>query len=155
MNLANKLTLARIFLVPVFMIILVSKVPYGKWIAFVVFLLAASTDGLDGYIARSRKQITRLGKFLDTLADKLLISAALVSLVELREIPAWVAITIIGREFAITGLRSIVAAEGVVVSASILGKIKTISQIIAISAYLINFPLASLLMTVAVIMTVW
>lgn len=155
MNLANKLTLARIFLVPVFMIILVSKVPYGKWIAFAVFLLAASTDGLDGYIARSRKQITRLGKFLDPLADKLLISAALVSLVELREIPAWVAIIIIGREFAINGLRAIVATEGVVVSASILGKLKTIAQIVAISAYLINFPLASFLMTIAVILTVW
>jgi len=162
MNLANRLTLARIFLVPIFMIILISKIPYGKFIAAAVFILAASTDGLDGYIARKKNQVTRLGKFMDPLADKLLVSAALISLVELREISAWVAVIIIGREFAVTGLRAVAAAEGVVISASRLGKYKTVSQIVAIAAMfmenypfsLLQFPFGKIAMGVAVFFTV-
>lgn len=120
------------------MFILLIKIRYGQYLAAAIFVLAASTDGLDGYIARTRKQITKLGKFMDPLADKLLISAALISLVELDKIAAWVAVVIIGREFAITGLRAIAASEGEVISASKLGKLKTISQIVAIVAILLD-----------------
>jgi CDP-diacylglycerol--glycerol-3-phosphate 3-phosphatidyltransferase len=122
MNLPNRITLARIVLVPIFLLILSVKIKYGHFLAAAVFILAASTDGLDGYLARKRNQVTKLGKFMDPLADKLLVSAALISLVELGKISAWVAFIIIGREFAVTGLRSIAAAEGVVISASRLGK---------------------------------
>jgi CDP-diacylglycerol--glycerol-3-phosphate 3-phosphatidyltransferase len=132
MNLANKLTILRIILVPIFLIFIAIKMPYGTIIATLVFIIAALTDKLDGYIARSRNQITRFGKLMDPLADKLLVTAALVSLVELQIIPAWAAIIIIAREFAVTGLRSIAAAEGIVIAASWWGKIKTVVQIIAI-----------------------
>lgn len=163
MNLANKLTLSRIFLIPVFMWVLLIRIPFGEYISAAIFILAASTDGLDGYIARKRKQITNFGKLIDPLADKLLISAALISLVELKQISAWVAVIIIGREFFITGLRTIVAAQGVIISASKLGKIKTISQIVAITAILLkDFPLSLLNITfgkyaiyVAVFFTIW
>lgn len=163
MNLANRLTLARIFLVPIFMIILISRIPYGKYLAAVVFIIAASTDGLDGYIARKNNMVTKLGKFMDPLADKLLITAALISLVELRGIPAWVAVLIIGRELAVTGLRAIVASDGVVIAASKLGKYKTVSQIVAIVAMLVDnypfrfwgIPFDVIAMTVAVIFTIW
>lgn len=163
MNLPNRITLARIVLVPVFLLILSIKIKYGQFLAAAVFILAASTDGLDGYLARKRKEVTRLGKFMDPLADKLLISAALISLVELRQISAWVAFIIIGREFAVTGLRAIVAAEGVVISASKLGKAKTISQIIAIVLLFIhdfpfntwNISLGKIAMGIAVFFTIW
>lgn len=164
MNLANKITLARIFLVPIFLTIVSIKLePYGLYLAAGVFILAASTDGLDGYIARKKKQVTNLGKFMDPLADKLLISAALVSLVELRSIPAWVAFIIIGREFAVTGLRAIAAGEGNIIAASKLGKIKTVSQIIAIVFLLIkdfpfdffNIPIGRIALWVAVFFTIW
>lgn len=138
MNLPNTLTLIRIILVPIFMFFLLVKIPYGQFIAATIFIIAASTDGLDGYIARKRKQITVFGKIMDPLADKLLVSAALISLVQLGKIAGWVAVIIIGREFAVTGLRSVAAAEGMVISASKLGKFKTISQIVAIVAILIN-----------------
>ncbi|WP_066635403.1 CDP-diacylglycerol--glycerol-3-phosphate 3-phosphatidyltransferase [Desulfolucanica intricata] len=163
MNLPNRLTAARIFLVPVFLAILSLKVPYGDYIAAGVFILAASTDGLDGYIARKRKMVTRLGKFMDPLADKLMVSAALIALVELNRLSGWVAVIIIGRELAVTGLRSVAAAEGVVISASKLGKIKTVSQIIAIVAMflhdfpfnMIQIPFGNLAMGVAVGFTIW
>lgn len=138
MNLANQLTLVRIILVPLFMVFLLVRIPYGQIIAAAVFIIAAATDGLDGYIARSRKQITNLGKIIDPLADKLLISAALISLVELDLVKAWVVFVIIAREFAVTGLRAVAAAEGFVIAASPLGKLKTISQIVAIVAILIQ-----------------
>ncbi len=138
MNLANKITLARIFLVPVFLIVLLTEIPeYGSLLAAIIFIVAASTDGLDGYIARSRKQVTTLGKFLDPLADKLLVSTALIALLQLDKISAWFVIIIISREFAVTGLRTIAAAEGEVISASKLGKIKTIVQIVAISGLIL------------------
>lgn len=163
MNLANKLTLSRIFLIPIFMLVLLIRIPYGEYIAAGIFIAAASTDGLDGYIARKRKQITNLGKLMDPLADKLLISAALISLVELDAISGWIAVVIIGREFFVTGLRTIAAAEGVILAASKLGKIKTISQIVAISALLLkDFPLSLLNITfgkyamyVALFFTIW
>jgi len=152
-NLANRITLARIFLVPVVMFFLLVRYNIGTFtigslsmtfnelIAALVFILAASTDGLDGYIARKRKIVTNFGKFLDPLADKLLISAALISLVEMQRLEAWIAIVIISREFAVTGLRLIAAAEGKVIAASALGKIKTWVQIVAITAVMIrNFP---------------
>lgn len=145
MNLPNRLTLARIVLVPVFMAFLLLQAPKGHTlfphqdiVAAIIFILASATDGLDGHIARKRHQVTNLGKFMDPLADKLLVSAALISLVELGEVPAWVAWTILGREFAVTGLRAIAAADGLVISASKLGKIKTITQVIAISAILLH-----------------
>ncbi|MFY0542705.1 CDP-diacylglycerol--glycerol-3-phosphate 3-phosphatidyltransferase [Brevibacillus sp. H7] len=153
MNLANRITLARIFLVPVVMFFLLVRYQFGSFtigsltmtynelIAALVFILAASTDGLDGYIARKRKIVTNLGKFLDPLADKLLISAALISLVEMQRLEAWIAIVIISREFAVTGLRLVAAAEGEVIAASALGKLKTWVQIVAITAVIIrNFP---------------
>ena len=139
MNLANKLTLIRIFLVPVFLLFIATKdIPYGSFIATFIFILAALTDKLDGYIARSRNQITNFGKFMDPLADKLLVTAALISLVELHVVPAWAAVVIIAREFAVSGLRSIAAAQGRVIAASWWGKIKTVIQIIAIILLLLK-----------------
>lgn len=139
MNLANKLTLLRILLVPFFLIfITIRDIPYGKAIAIVIFVIASITDKLDGYIARSRNQITRFGKFMDPLADKLLVTAALISLVEFHIVPAWAAMIIVAREFAVTGLRSIAAAEGIVIAASNWGKAKTVTQIVAIILALIN-----------------
>lgn len=144
MNLANKLTILRIFLVPVFLVfIAVRDIPYGTVIATAVFIIAALTDKLDGYIAKSRNQVTRFGKFMDPLADKLLVTAALISLVEYHIIPGWVAIVILAREFAVTGLRSIAAAEGVVIAASWWGKIKTVIQIIAIIFALLQVNMAA------------
>jgi CDP-diacylglycerol--glycerol-3-phosphate 3-phosphatidyltransferase len=123
-------------LIPIFLIFLLVRLPFGDYLAAGIFIIAASTDGLDGYLARSRKEVTKLGKFMDPLADKLLISAALIALVELGVVSAWIAIVIISREFAVTGLRTIAAAEGMVISASSLGKVKTVSQIVAISVML-------------------
>ncbi|MBQ6820469.1 MAG: CDP-diacylglycerol--glycerol-3-phosphate 3-phosphatidyltransferase [Clostridium sp.] len=139
MNLANKLTMVRIFLVPVFLIfIAVQDIPYGTFIATFIFIIASITDQLDGYIARSRNQITNFGKFMDPLADKLLVTAALISLVELQVIPSWAAFIIIAREFAVSGIRTIAASEGKVIAASVWGKIKTITQISAIIALLLQ-----------------
>ena len=140
MNLANKLTVIRIFLVPIFLIfIAVQGIPYGTFIATFIFILASLTDKLDGYIARSRNQITNFGKFMDPLADKLLVTSALISLVELQMVPSWAAIVIIAREFAVSGLRTTAASEGKVIAASWWGKIKTVIQIIAIVLLLLQF----------------
>ena len=138
MNLANRLTFMRILLVPIFIVFIAVRTPYGNIIATAVFIIAASTDKLDGYIARSRNQITVFGKFMDPLADKLLVTAALISLVELQIMPGWAATIIIAREFAISGLRTIAAAEGIVIAASKWGKIKTVVQIVAIIFALIK-----------------
>lgn len=139
MNLANKLTMIRIFLVPLFLIFIAIKgLPYSIIIATAIFIIASITDQLDGHIARSRNQITTFGKFMDPLADKLLVTAALISLVELTVIPAWAAVIIIAREFAVSGLRTIAAAEGKVIAASMWGKVKTVIQIIAIIISLIK-----------------
>lgn len=130
MNLPNLLTLARIFLVPFFLLAILTRLPFGELVAAAIFIVAAITDGVDGYLARRNKEVTRLGKFLDPLADKLLVSAALVALVELGELSTWVAMVLIGREMAVTGLRAIAAAEGVVIAAGPWGKTKTVFQII-------------------------
>ena len=133
MNLANKLTVMRMILIPIFLVFLVFDcLPYGKSIATALFIIASITDKLDGYIARSRNQVTNFGKFMDPLADKLLVTAALVSLVELNLIPAWAVVVIVAREFAVSGLRTIAASEGTVIAASWWGKIKTVIQMIAI-----------------------
>ncbi len=142
MNLPNKMTVLRILLVPVFLFFLtMTEIPYGIFIATAIFIIASLTDTLDGYFARKFNQITRFGKFLDPLADKLLVTAALVALVEYHSINAWVAFIIIAREFMISGLRSIAASDGVVIAASVWGKVKTIIQIIAILLALLNLNL--------------
>ncbi|MEW9121873.1 MAG: CDP-diacylglycerol--glycerol-3-phosphate 3-phosphatidyltransferase [Thermotaleaceae bacterium] len=162
MNLANKLTIARIFLVPIFMIVLLNKIPYGIYMAAGIFTIAAITDTLDGYVARSRNQITKFGKFMDPLADKLLVTAALVSLVQMGKLPAWIVVIIISREYIISILRAIAAADGIVIAASWWGKSKTLMQIIAIIAILldnypfslINFPFSSIALWAAVGLTI-
>ncbi|MGH2954887.1 MAG: CDP-diacylglycerol--glycerol-3-phosphate 3-phosphatidyltransferase [Solirubrobacterales bacterium] len=157
LNLPNALTLVRILAVPVIVVALLGETPDGDVIAAAVFALAALTDGLDGYIARRRRDITNFGKLMDPLADKLLVIAALVSLVALDRLAAWVAMVIIARELAVTGLRTIAAEQGVVIAASWLGKAKTALQVVAIFA-LIAFdpsPLwVDVLLYVAVVMTV-
>jgi CDP-diacylglycerol---glycerol-3-phosphate 3-phosphatidyltransferase len=145
MNVPNILTLLRIFFVPLLVAALVQE---GVWLpspyqdrnllALTIFLFAAFTDILDGYLARRWKQVTTVGTLLDPIADKLLISAALISLVQVRRIPAWMAILIIGREFAVSGLRSIAAAEGYTIKASELGKTKTFMQVVAITLVMLN-----------------
>jgi CDP-diacylglycerol--glycerol-3-phosphate 3-phosphatidyltransferase len=175
MNLANRITLARIFLVPIIMFFLLVKLPfppikiehfsitYNQIIAVLIFIIAASTDSLDGYIARKRKLVTNLGKLLDPLADKLLVAAVLISLVEMDKLDAWIAIVIISREFAVTGLRQIALLEGTVMAADKLAKWKTGVQITAIIAllinnfpfYFINFPFDLLATWAAAIITVY
>ncbi len=147
MNLPNSLTLLRIILIPVFVVIISVKVPNGDYIAAAIFVIAALTDSLDGYLARKMKQVTKLGIILDPLADKLLITAALISLVELGRVPGWIAIVILGREFAVSGLRILKAEEGVIIPASMWGKIKTISQIVAVVAIILqdNFAVTTFL----------
>ena len=123
MNLPNSLTVTRIFLIPLLVVVLLTgRFADREILGFIVFIIAALTDYLDGYFARKRKQVTTLGKLLDPIADKLLISAAFISLVELGIAPAWMVVIIVGREFAVTGLRSIASAEGFTIDASKLGK---------------------------------
>jgi len=175
MNLPNKITMSRIFLIPIFIIILSIPMDWGEWsigtttlpvthfIGGLIFLIASLTDWLDGYYARKYNLITNMGKFLDPLADKLLVSAAFILLVELDLVAAWIVIVIISREFAVTGFRLVAAGEGVVLAASSMGKLKTVSQILAIAFLLLhNFPFSYLgipidIITVyiALILTVW
>ncbi len=148
MNLPNALTILRIFFVPFLVAVMVEQDLRIEWkgavlvtnafLALSIFLIAAATDLLDGYLARRWKQITTVGTLLDPIADKLLISAALVSLVQVHRVPAWMVVLIIGREFAVSGLRSIAAAEGYTIQASDLGKTKMITQVIAISMVLLS-----------------
>jgi CDP-diacylglycerol--glycerol-3-phosphate 3-phosphatidyltransferase len=134
LNVPNVLTVLRILLVPVIVVALLAETPNGDGLAAVVFALAAFTDGLDGYIARSRDSVTTFGKLMDPIADKLLIIAPLILLVSFDRIAAWVAMVIIAREFAVTVLRVVAAERGVVIAASPLGKLKTIAQTAAIFA---------------------
>jgi CDP-diacylglycerol--glycerol-3-phosphate 3-phosphatidyltransferase len=134
LNLPNLLTLLRILLVPVLVVALTVESSHGDTLAAVVFALAALTDGLDGYLARSRQSITTFGKVMDPIADKLLIAAALISLVSLERLDAWVAMVIIAREFAVSGLRIAAGQQGVVIPATLLGKAKTVVQIAAVMA---------------------
>jgi len=188
MNLPNKITLSRIFIVPVFMLfaipfpdwlvndsIIGRLLPqlqvinnftksYGQFIAAAIFVIAASTDGVDGYIARKRKLITKFGIFLDPIADKLLVNAALIALVERHVISGWVAMIILSRELLVTGFRLVAAGENIVIPASKWGKIKTVTQIIAITLCLLkNYPLSEITdfrfdwcaMLIAVIVTIY
>ena len=134
LNLPNALTLIRILLVPVLVVALTVETPGGDTIAAIVFAVAALTDGLDGYIARSRQSVTTFGKVMDPVADKLMVAAALISLVSLDRLAGWVAMVIIAREFAVSGLRIAAGQQGVVIPASGLGKIKTIVQVVAVLA---------------------
>jgi CDP-diacylglycerol--glycerol-3-phosphate 3-phosphatidyltransferase len=147
MNVPNALTILRIFFVPLLVAALVQQdvgfrlrtlTVTNEWLALAIFLSAAATDLLDGYLARRWKQVTTIGTLLDPIADKLLVSAALISLVQVRVLPGWMAILIIGREFAVSGLRAIAAAEGYTIKASDLGKTKMLSQVIAISCMLLS-----------------
>ena len=148
MNLPNLLTILRIFFVPLLVAVLVEQDTHVGWrgnilisnefLALAIFLVAAGTDLIDGYLARRWGQVTTVGTLLDPIADKLLISAALISLVQIRQIPAWMVIIIIGREFAVTGLRSIAAAEGYTIKAGELGKTKMVSQVGAIAVMLVG-----------------
>jgi len=142
-NLPNRLSLIRILLVPLLVVILLGGKSLTKWndiIALVIFILAAITDWLDGYIARNSQQITNLGKFLDPVADKLLISAAFISLVEIQRIPAWIVVIIVGREIMVTGMRSIAAAQQIIIPASRLGKYKVGFETAAIIILILNLP---------------
>ncbi len=132
-NLPNILTFLRILLVPIIVVVLLTKFEGKELVGLTLFLIAALTDFLDGFIARRWGLVTRLGKLLDPAADKILTSAAFISLVELDRAPAWIVVTIVAREFAISTLRSVAASQGVVIAAAWSGKLKTVSQVVAIS----------------------
>ena len=157
------LSLFRVILVPVILVFLtlrgqlgyVMGLNVGDCIAAVVFIIASITDAVDGYIARKRNIVTNLGKFIDPLADKILVIAVLTALVELHRFPAWMVVVIISREFIVSGLRMVAASEGVVIAASKGGKLKTVTQIIGIILLLFNIPGAMAVMWLAVILTVW
>nr|WP_283571189.1 CDP-diacylglycerol--glycerol-3-phosphate 3-phosphatidyltransferase [Paenibacillus brevis] len=153
----NRITLARIFMIPLMLVFLLVDIDTAWWsfaieigdyslplnqlIAALIFIIAASTDGIDGYIARKHNLVTNLGKLLDPLADKLLVASVLIALTAMGKCDAWISIVIIAREFAVTGLREVALLEGSVIAASNWGKAKTITQIVAISALLLNnFP---------------
>jgi len=159
MNLPNKLTIARIVMIPIFVVVLLLKYYYA---AAGIFVLASVTDFLDGYIARKYNMITNFGKLMDPLADKLLVTSALVCLVELGDIPSWMVIIILSREFTISILRAVAAAEGKVIAASKWGKSKTVLQMIAVISILIqnypfnllNIPFSDIALWAAVILTI-
>lgn len=138
LNLPNALTLFRIFLVPLLVVVLLTRMPAKEYLALLVFLVAALTDLLDGWIARKFRKVTRLGMLLDPIADKILVSAALISLVDLQEADAWAVCIIVGREFAVSGMRSIAAGEGITISASSLGKWKMAAQVVGISLMILG-----------------
>jgi CDP-diacylglycerol--glycerol-3-phosphate 3-phosphatidyltransferase len=145
LGLANWITLIRMTFIPVFLVLLLGQFgsPAGwsdwrPWLAAAVFTVLAATDAVDGYVARARNEVTTFGKFIDPLADKLLVTAALVGLVQLGSLPGWVAIVIIGRELIVSGLRMVAVAEGVVIAASPLGKVKTVFQIVALVMFILK-----------------
>ena len=175
MNVPNKITISRILLIPIFMIVLLvpfswgdltilgAEMPVTHFVGALIFIIASTTDWVDGHYARKYNMVTNLGKFLDPLADKLLVSAALIVLVEMQMAPSWIVIVIISREFAVTGLRLVLAGAGEVVAANMLGKIKTWTQIIAISALLLHnilfvmlgIPFDMIMLWVALFFTIW
>lgn len=148
-NLANRITILRMVFIPVFLVVLLGELPRGivapswwlvaqPWLAALIFAILAATDAVDGHIARSRGQITTFGKFIDPLADKLLVTAALVALVDLERLPSWIALVIISRELVVSGLRMVAVAEGRVIAASSHGKVKTVLQVVAIVCFLLK-----------------
>ena len=174
LNLPNKMTLSRVFLIPVFMILMLAPLPFGEmtfingtlptahFIGGLLFIIAASTDWLDGYVARKYSLVTNFGKFLDPLADKMLVTAAFISLVEIGLVPAWMVIVILSREFAVTGIRLVAAADGEVIAASRIAKWKTAFQLIALAALLLynhpfeawHIPFAQITLWIALILTI-
>ncbi len=159
MNLPNKLTMLRVLAVPVFIIVYLLGHIY---VATIIFILASATDALDGHIARSRGLVTNFGKIMDPLADKILVISALVILVQLSVVPGWMLIVILAREFIVAGLRTVAAADGIVIAAGFSGKLKTVSQMIAVPLLLlenwpcryIGVPLDMIMLWICVILTV-
>ncbi len=143
LNLPNALTLSRILIVPLLVAVLLTQIEGREFIGLGLFLVASLTDFLDGFLARRRKEVTTLGKLLDPAADKILTSAAFISLVGLGLAPAWMVVVVIAREFAVSSLRSLAAAQNVVLAASLSGKVKTVTQIVAISLLIISRKLGS------------
>ena len=143
MNLPNKITIFRVCMIPVFLVfMLVPGIPYGNYIATAVFAIACASDALDGHIARKYHLVTNFGKFMDPLADKLLVCSALICFVALSYMPAWIVIVIIAREFIISGFRLIASDNGVVIAASYWGKFKTIAQMITCILLIVQLPFA-------------
>lgn len=141
MNLPNKLTMFRVILIPFFIVFLLIPItPYDKWIALAIFVIASLTDLLDGKIARKYNLVTNFGKFMDPLADKLLVCSALICLIELDKIPSWMVIIIIAREFIISGFRLVASDNGVVIAASYFGKFKTTFQMLAVCLMIADLP---------------
>ena len=162
-NLSNTLTLVRIASIPLVVVLLLAHGRTASFFAALVFVLAALSDLLDGYLARKRDQVTILGKLLDPLADKLLVCAALIMLIPLNRVAAWMVVVIIARELAVTSLRGMAATRGVVISASPLGKFKSLSQVTASALLILHYPyfsinvsfLGTLILWIALVMTVW
>lgn len=159
MNLPNKLTVFRVILIPFFVLFLLLELTaYDKWIALAIFIIASLTDFLDGHIARKYHLVTNFGKFMDPLADKLLVCSALICLIELNRIPAWVVIVIIAREFIISGFRLVASDNGVVIAASYWGKFKTTFQIVMICLMIADlsqlYLITQLVMWIALALTV-
>lgn len=165
MNLPNKLTIFRVILIPFFLIfLLIPELPFlpsaqwGSWIALTIFVIASFTDMLDGKIARKYNLITDFGKFMDPLADKLLVCSALIALIELGRIPAWMVIIIIAREFIISGFRLIAVDKGVVIAASYWGKFKTVFQMVAVCLLIVDIPVlrmvTQVILWIAVLLTI-
>lgn len=159
MNLPNKLTMFRVILIPFFIVFLLAPItPYDKWIALAIFIVASLTDLLDGKIARKYNLVTNFGKFMDPLADKLLVCSALICLIELNKIPSWMVIIIIAREFIISGFRLVASDNGVVIAASYWGKFKTTFQMAAVCLMIADLPALNLVtqivLWIAVVLTV-
>ncbi len=154
LNWPNRLTLLRLLLTPVVLFFLFTQVKYGNFIAALVFIVAALTDTIDGYIARKWRMTTKFGALLDPVVDKILVTAVLISLIEVAHLPSWIVVIIVSREFLVTGIRLICATEGLVIKASSLGKLKTLFQIIGIVSVILNLPYAMAIMGIAVAITV-
>ena len=159
MNLPNKLTTFRVVLIPFFIFFLMTElIPYSKWIALAIFCIASLTDFFDGYLARKCNMVTNFGKFMDPLADKLLVCSAIIAFTAMDRMPAWIVIIIVAREFIISGFRLIAAEKGVVIAASYWGKFKTASQMFMIILFIINidalFIPGQVLMYIALALTV-
>ena len=159
MNLPNKLTMLRVIMIPFFVVFLLADItPYDKWIALAIFIVASLTDMADGKIARKYNLITNFGKFMDPLADKLLVCSAMIALIELGRIPAWIVIVIIAREFIISGFRLVASDNGVVIAASYWGKFKTVSQMAMVILMIADIPqlqiVTTVVMYIALVLTI-